>query len=260
MTDTNPAEEARALIACLDITELNDGSSEADIDALIERAQTPHGNVAAICIWPRHVAHARAKLPAGMKLATVVNFPDGGEDIEAVIAQAKQAIADGADEIDYVIAYRRVDGDPGYAARHVQKLREAIGGVTLKAILETGELHDPALIEVAAVSALHGGANFLKTSTGKTETSATLPAARILLRSILQDESGRALGFKPSGGIRSFEDARAYRDLADEVMGEGWATPRTFRIGASGVLSDLIAVANGERAPGERPAGTGSAY
>lgn len=249
MSEKDPAIEAKELIACLDLTNLDDACTEADVDALIERAATPFGTVAAICIWPRFVAYAKPKLPEGVRLATVVNFPAGGEHIEAVIEEARKALADGADEIDYVIAHGRIENDPGYAADHVKKLREATGSTPLKAILETGELHDPALIEVAAVAALHGGADFLKTSTGKTKVSATLPAARILLRILLQDESGRALGFKPSGGIKSFEEAKAYRDLADEVMGEGWATPATFRLGASGVLTDLLAVASGERRP-----------
>ncbi|MFD2237907.1 deoxyribose-phosphate aldolase [Aureimonas populi] len=252
MTEKDPVSEARELIACLDLTNLDEDCSQGDVDALIERAATPHGTVAAICIWPRFVAYARPKLPQGVKLATVVNFPAGGEDIQSVIAETRAALADGADEIDYVIAYGRIENDPGYAADHVKKVKEAAGGATLKAILETGELRDPGLVEVAAVAALHGGADFLKTSTGKTPVSATLPAARILLRSILQDESGRRLGFKPSGGIRSFEEARAYRDLAEEVMGEGWATPSTFRLGASGVLADLLAVAGGERRPEDK--------
>lgn len=248
MSETDFASRARELIACLDLTNLDDGCTSSDIDALIERAETPEGPVAAICIWPRFVAHARPRLPQGMKLATVVNFPDGGEDIEAVRDEVRRAIDDGADEIDYVVAWRRVENDPGYTADHVARVREAAGDTTLKTILETGDLRDPALIEMAAVAALRGGADFLKTSTGKTGTGASLPAVRILLRSILQHE-GRAVGLKPSGGIRSFEDALAYRALADEVMGEGWAKPSTFRLGASGVLTDLIAVAKGERRP-----------
>lgn len=246
MSEMDAKTEASELIACLDLTNLNDDCSEGDVDALIERAQTDVGPVAAICIWPRFVAHAKSRLPAGMKLATVVNFPDGGEDILAVQDEVRRAIDDGADEIDYVVAWRRIEDDPGYTADHVAKVREAAGTTLLKTILETGELRDPALVEIAAVAALRGGADFLKTSTGKTDISATLPAARILLRSIFQHDGG-PVGFKPSGGIRSFEDAKSYRDLAQEVMGEGWAKPDTFRLGASGVLTDLVAVAKGER-------------
>lgn len=249
MSETDFTEDARELIACLDLTNLNDDCAEADVDALIERAQTPFGPVAAICIWPRFVSHARSRLPSGMKLASVVNFPDGGEDILSIQDEVRRAIDDGADEIDYVVAWRRIENDPGYTADHVAKVREAAGDTVLKAILETGELRDPAFVEVAAVAALHGGADFLKTSTGKSEISATLPAARILLRAIHQNEGPRPVGFKPSGGIRTFEDARSYRDLANEMMGEGWATPKTFRLGASGVLADLLAVAKGERRP-----------
>lgn len=249
MSDIDPATRARELIATLDLTNLNDDCSAGDVDALIDRASGEQGTVAAICIWPRFVAHAKGRLPAGVKLATVVNFPDGGEDILAVQDEVRRAIDDGADEIDYVIPWRRIDGDPGYAADHVAKVREAAGDTLLKTILETGELKDPAFVEMAAVAALKGGTDFLKTSTGKTGISATLPAARILLRSILQHDGERPVGFKPSGGIRTYEEASLYLELCEEVMGEGWARPDRFRIGASSLLADLEAVAGGARRP-----------
>jgi deoxyribose-phosphate aldolase len=239
------AAEARLLISCLDLTNLNDTCSEADVDRLIERAETPDGPVAAICIWPRFVAHARPRLPLGIRLATVVNFPHGGEDVEATCREAEKAAADGADEIDLVVSYpsflRHEGGGPDFVRLQVSRVKEAAGGRTLKAILETGELVDPALIAAAGEAALAGGADFLKTSTGKTATSATPASARILLETIRR--TGWTAGVKPSGGIKSFEDAAGYHRLANEVMGPDWAGPETFRLGASGVLDDLLAVA-----------------
>lgn len=247
MNETSHDETARALIACIDLTDLSDDCTEADIDALVERATTPHGTVAAICIYPRFVRHARQALPAGVRLATVVNFPAGADDVEATIAETRQAVADGADEIDLVISHDRVEEDPGFVAEQVRRVKEAAGSATLKTILETGELRDPGLVEMAAVASLKGGTDFLKTSTGKTATGASLPAARILLNQIAQID--RPVGLKPSGGIRTFEDAKRYLDLTVEIMGEGWARPQTFRLGASGLLTDLLAVADGTRRP-----------
>lgn len=246
-TETNDIEIARRLIACVDLTDLADDATLEGAKALAAKAQTPHGNVAAICIWPRFVRDAKASLPAGVKLATVVNFPAGGEDIEATVAETRQAVADGADEIDLVVSWGRVEEDPGFVADQVRRVKEAAGSAPLKAILETGELPGPGIVEMAAVAALKGNADFLKTSTGKTKTSASLPAARILLNQIAQID--RPVGLKPSGGIRTFEDARRYLDLTVEIMGEGWAKPTTFRLGASLLLDDLLAVASGSRRP-----------
>ena len=124
--------------------------------------------------------------------------------------------------------------------------RAAGPGVKVKAILETGVLGDKALIRRAAELAIEGGADFIKTSTGKIAVNATLSGARVMLEAIR--DSGAAVGFKPAGGVKTTEDAANYLDLCDEIMGEGWATPETFRIGASGVLDALLATIRGEAA------------
>ncbi|MBB3952736.1 deoxyribose-phosphate aldolase [Aureimonas jatrophae] len=242
MTD---AELATILIRRLDLTNLDDGCTAADVDALIERAATPVAAVAAICIWPRFVAQARARLPADMRLACVVNFPDGGEDVAETCRETRQAVADGADEIDLVVSWRRAGDRPDLIRDQVRAVKEAAGTARVKAILETGDLADPALVRAGAEAALDGGADVLKTSTGKTGTGATPEAARILLDAVAR--RGGAAGFKASGGVRRFEDARSYYRLAEEILGAGQATAERFRIGASGVLADLVAVAGGER-------------
>jgi deoxyribose-phosphate aldolase len=243
MTDTRDAEAARALIACLDLTDLNETCTEADVAALCARAATPEGSVAAICIWPRFVAGARAKLAPGIRIATVVNFPQGSDDPAQTAHDAAAALEAGADEIDMVIDYVRLAADPAYIERQVRAVKAACGTAVLKAILETGELQEPDLIAKASRAALAGGADFLKTSTGKTARHASLDAAKIMLEAIAS-AGGRA-GFKASGGIKTFEDALAYHSLAEDICGPGWATPEHFRIGASGVLGDLLAVAAG---------------
>jgi deoxyribose-phosphate aldolase len=122
----------------------------------------------------------------------------------------------------------------------VASVRDVVdGGRLLKVILETGELVEPALIESASRVAIEAGADFIKTSTGKTPILATPQAAEIMLNAI--KASGKPVGLKPSGGIRTVEDAGLYLGLADRIMGPGWATPQTFRIGASSVYDALIA-------------------
>ncbi|KQT83050.1 deoxyribose-phosphate aldolase [Aurantimonas sp. Leaf443] len=246
MTD-DPAAKARRLIACLDLTDLSDTSSQADVAALCERAVTPEGRVAAICIWPRFVAFAAERLDPAIRIATVVNFPAGEDDVAATCDETRRAVADGAHEIDLVIAHSRLPVDPGFVTAQVAAVKDACGGALLKTILETGELADAATIRLACRAALEGGADFLKTSTGKRPVAATPASARLLMEAAAG--AGRPVGVKPAGGIRSFEDAAAYADLAEAILGPGGATPARFRLGASGVLADLLAVARGERRP-----------
>jgi deoxyribose-phosphate aldolase len=245
MTDTRTA--ARAL-ACLDLTNLDDACDEAAITELCRRARTPHGPVAAVCVWPEFVEQARAELAnSGIGVATVVNFPEGGEDLDEARAETRTARADGADEIDFVVPWRMIAAGHAEAiAASVREIKEICGAATLKAILETGELKDPALIRRAADEALAGGADFLKTSTGKAPVNATPEAAEILLQAIR--DSGRDVGLKPAGGIRTVEDAGRYLELCDRIMGPGWVDPAHFRIGASSVLAALVATLDGAEA------------
>ena len=241
-------ETARRALACLDLTDLNDDTSQDKVLALCDRASGPHGTVAAICIWPRFVAAARARLGREnpVRIATVVNFPAGNGLVSDTVAETAQAIADGADEIDLVIPWHAfADGNEGAVRAMIRAVRLAAPGpVRLKTILETGELKDQQLIRRASEIALEEGADFIKTSTGKVAVNATLEAARIMLTAIR--DSGRSAGFKPAGGIRTVADAAAYLALAEEIMGSGWAGPDTFRFGASGLLGDIEAVLSGK--------------
>ncbi|HRO12114.1 deoxyribose-phosphate aldolase [Amaricoccus sp.] len=241
---------ARRALAALDLTNLDDACDAAATTDLCRRAATLHGPVAAVCLWPRFVAQARRALEGtGIRIATVVNFPSGEEPLEQVRADTRRALDAGADEIDLVIPWRRLAaGHP--ATDTVAEIKAICGPATLKAILETGELRDPALVRRAADQALAGGADFLKTSTGKVPVNATPEAAEILLQAIL--DSGRDAGLKAAGGVRTTADAATYLALCDRMMGEGWATPRHFRIGASGVLAALLATLDGAHAPAAR--------
>ncbi len=245
------AVAARAL-PLLDLTDLSDDCTEAAIDALAVRGVTAFGTVAALCVWPRFVAQAKANVAGtGIRIATVVNFPHGGEDARATAAETRAALAAGADEIDVVLPYRALmAGRVTEAARVLTEVRAAVNSpARLKVILETGVLATPELIRQAARLALGCGADFLKTSTGKTPVSATPEAAVIILEAIAS--LSRPVGLKASGGIRTVEDAATYLALADERMGPKWVSPATFRFGASGLLADLVMALEGG---GPRPA------
>ena len=174
MTDPQ-ATLARTLIALLDLTSLNDDDTDARIIDLCQRAMTPVGPVAAVCVYPRFVALARRTLNdlggQTVAVATVVNFPAGNAPLDEVLEQTRQALADGADEIDVVYPYRALlagDADSGFALVRACKALCADRAL-LKVILETGELAAPALIRQASLDAIEAGADFIKTSTGKVQ-------------------------------------------------------------------------------------------
>jgi len=241
MSDTDLALRALRL---LDLTDLSDQASETGTLQLCARAVAAPGPVAAICIWPQFIKLARQTLKASpVRIATVVNFPAGNSNCNLVGSDITEAIADGADEIDLVLPWRAfLAGDSENAREMVTEARGSCGDKILKVILETGEYPDQASVRAASELAIAAGADFIKTSTGKTKTSATPAAARTMLEAI--KASGKPVGLKASGGLRTLADAKSYLDLADGIMGPSWVTARTFRFGASGlygVLADIIA-------------------
>lgn len=242
---TDRKKTAALALSCLDLTNLDDDCDAAAIEELCARAVTRHGPVAAVCIWPKFVAQAKSLLKSTpVRVATVVNFPSGRHSISEVRALTARAIEDGADEIDMVIPWDDIlEGHSGVVSPTVRSVRSVAGNATLKAILETGMLEKPDRIAEAAAEAIKGGADFLKTSTGKVSVNATPKAARTVLEEIR--DSGRAVGFKPSGGVRTTEAAATYIEMANEIMGDGWVTPQTFRIGSARLLDDLLAVLEG---------------
>ncbi|WP_445764937.1 deoxyribose-phosphate aldolase [Pseudomonas sp. RIT-To-2] len=249
---SNP-EIARLAISLLDLTSLNDSDDAAAITALCRRAVTPCGPVAAVCVYPRFVALARQTLDAlgapDIRVATVTNFPAGAPLPEQAARETRAAIAEGADEVDVVYPYGALKAGDREAGRAlVRACREACGAqALLKVILETGELANPALIEIASRDAIAAGADFIKTSTGKVPVNATPQAARVMLN-VIRENAGRA-GFKPAGGVRTLDDARLYIEMAAQVLGAEWVCPAHLRLGASGVLSDLLRHLGIEDAP-----------
>jgi deoxyribose-phosphate aldolase len=236
---------ARQALSLVDLTRLEANDADSDIEALCRRAGTRFGSVAAICVYPRFIVTARAALDdeglAGkVRIAAVANFPGGDDKAGTVLEDIHRALRAGASEIDLVFPWRALRaGDPEPGRNLVAAAREACGDHVLKVILETGELAEANLIRRAAEIAIESGADFLKTSTGKVPVNATPEAARILLE-VIRD-SGRDVGCKVSGGIRTSAQAREYLDLAAEIMGPEWIGPEHFRFGASGLLDDLLA-------------------
>mgnify|MGYP001813151875 FL=1 len=236
-------------MSLIDLTDLADDHAPDGIDDLCRRAAAHR--TAAVCVWPEFVARcAEALRGSGVRVATVVNFPSGSESVADVVDATRQALADGADDIDVVLPYEAFTaGDTGRAADMIAAVADVVDEpAILKVILESGELADRDAVAAAARLAIENGADFVKTSTGKTSHGASLDAAAAMLGEIARAHgvSGRTVGFKPSGGIRSLDDAAAYIELADDVMGAGWATPATFRFGASGLLDALLAVIDGD--------------
>lgn len=250
MTQDELIATARTALACLDLTSLNDGDTAADVEKLCARALGVHGHTAAVCVWPRFAKLARSLLPGSVAVAAVANFPDGSSDLTRALRDTRDIVDTGAQEVDVVFPWRDFAAAPALLAA----VRQACTGLRLKVILETGELADEARIAQACRIALDAGADFLKTSTGKTPISATPAAARVLLAAIADDPAARGrVGFKPSGGIRTVADAALYIGLTRDTLGAAALTPQRFRLGASSLLNDIEAVLAGAPRPAAGP-------
>lgn len=242
-----PAERdlARRLLGLLDLTSLNDNDDADGIRKLAALASTEAGSVAALCIWPRFIGVARAALNGKpVPIATVGNFPSGSGDPHSVAAETAQSVASGADEVDVVFPYRALlAGDMSAGPTLVRACKVACGRRMLKVILETGQLGSPPLIRRAADLAIEGGADFLKTSTGKTKPGPSLEAASAMLDAIAAANARRvSVGFKVSGGVGTIVQAQEYLELYERRFGVGSANPATFRLGSSTLITPVLAV------------------
>lgn len=237
----NDVEAAKKIISMLDLTSLGDNDTEEDIAKLCEKAKTKYGNVAAICVWSKFVPLVRELIDdKSINVATVVNFPKGESDIPTVIDETVQAIENGANEIDLVFPYKKfMKGNYNFCSEMVASIKKLCGKkIHLKVILETGEIKKSIYISEATKIAINSGADFIKTSTGKTEISATPEAANVILETIRAMKKN--VGFKASGGIKTTIDAKKYLTLSQSIMGNKWASNKNLRYGASSLLDDLV--------------------
>jgi deoxyribose-phosphate aldolase len=239
-TTTGRRELALRLLPLLDRTSLGEDDTPERIEALCASARSAYALPAALCVYPEHVTTVRRAMSGTpVRVATVVNFPDGGSNRLRVVAETRRALAAGADEIDLVLPYRALlRGDTARAEAVVRACRDTCGGgIALKLILETGELATPDWIRQACAIGLGAGVDFLKTSTGKVPVNATPDAAALILDAIAQD--GGRCGFKAAGGIRTLADAAVYLELARQRLGDAWIDPGHFRIGASTLFGEI---------------------
>ena len=242
-------QDAQLALACLDLTSLNDGDDAQAIALLCQRAVTPWGAVAAVCVWPRFVAQARAALPREVAVAAVANFPQGALDVERALADAHSIVAAGGDEVDLVLPWRAMlDGRAAEAAQLVAAVRGACVGRRLKLIIESGELPSADAVRQACAIGLDAGVDFLKTSTGKAAHGASHEAARLMLQAIAAHPHGARVGFKAAGGVRSVADAAGYSALVKDILGPSALTAARLRFGASGLLGDIERVLSGQAA------------
>jgi deoxyribose-phosphate aldolase len=238
-------------IRMIDLTTLEGKDTPGKIRALCAKAIQPLPgdptipHVAAICVYPALVADAREALgTSGVRVASVATgFPSGQTFLELKLTETRQAIEAGADEIDMVIDRGAfLAGDYAAVFDEIVAVKEACGETHLKVILETGELETYDNVRRASVLAMAAGADFIKTSTGKVTPAATLPVTLVMLEAIRDFEraTGRAVGMKPAGGIRTAKEAIQYLVVLYETLGPRWMTPERFRFGASSLLNDLL--------------------
>lgn len=258
---TSGAPDKRLLMGILnsiDLTSLNSTDNKSTILHLTGKVNSFSGrfsnipNVAAICVYPNFISFVREKLTAkNVRIASVAGgFPSSQTFRSLKVAECKMAVEAGADEIDIVMPVGAFLGnDFEQVAEEISEIKEAIGENHLKVIIESGLLGDYDNIFKASMIAMDAGADFIKTSTGKTPVSATPEAAYIMCRAIrdFYDETGIRVGFKAAGGISSTDDALTYFNIVRNSLGEAWINNSLFRIGASRLANNILADISGSR-------------
>ena len=245
-------------IRCMDLTTLEGADTPGRVAALSAKAVRPLPgddsvpSVAALCVYPTMVAPAVAHLRGtGVRVASVATaFPSGQSFTDVKLAETRETVAAGADEVDMVIDRGAfLSGDPEKVYHEIEAVKKACGAAHLKVILETGELGTYDNVRHASILAMAAGADFVKTSTGKVQPAATLPVSLVMMEAIrdFHRETGRPVGFKPAGGIRTAKQAIAYLVVLWETLGQDWMTPERFRLGASTLLNDVLMQIEKER-------------
>ena len=235
-----PIVSAQTVNSLLDLTRLVEGDDPQNIIDLCRQAQEQ--KVAAVCVYPEFIDIAKQNLqdPA-INIASVINFPQGTLPLARVQMDIERVLNQDVDEIDLVFPYQAyLQGETEFAIDFVRRCKDSCAGALLKVILETGAFQEDAeLIARASQDVIAAGADFIKTSTGKIQTGATLTAAVAMLLSIKQaKEQGKEIGFKASGGIRSLTQAAEYLYLAEVILGKAYIKSSSFRFGASQISAD----------------------
>jgi deoxyribose-phosphate aldolase len=245
-------------VRMMDLTTLEGADTPGKVAALASKGIRPDPadpsvpSVAAICIYPNLVPTAVERVRGtDVKVASVATgFPSGQTSMRLKVAEAREVVELGADEVDMVIDRGAfLSGRYAKVYDEVVQVKEACGGAHLKVILEVGELGTYDNVRRASLIAMAAGADFIKTSTGKLPSSATLPVTLVMLEAIrdVYEETGRRVGMKPAGGIRVAKQAVQYLVQLHETLGVEWLTPDLYRIGASSLLNDVLMQLRKER-------------
>jgi len=249
-------EHLKACFGSIDLTTLNATDTEAKIVGIARKVNEfpqrfPHlPHVAAICVYPLFAKPLRKTLTAsGVRIAvTGAGFPASQTFLKIKTEECRMAVEEGADEVDIVLSLNHfLSGHPARVSDEIGAIKEAIGHAHLKVILESGTLADPEAIAHASQIAMEAGADFIKTSTGKSEPAATPEAAMVMCRQIWEyhQKTGKRIGFKPAGGIVTVADALTYYAIVQHILGPQWLTPALFRIGASRLANHLLGAITG---------------
>jgi deoxyribose-phosphate aldolase len=245
------AQAIRMAIGMIDLTTLEGQDTPGKVRQLAAKAVCPspaHPEVpscAALCVYPARVPEARDALAGtGVKVASVsTGFPAGQTSLELRLEETRDAVAAGAEEIDMVISREAyLTGDDARVVDEVEQVKAACGDAHLKVIVEAAELGGYEHLRHATDLAIHGGADVVKTSTGKVGAGAT-PGVTLVMLEAVRDHAwrtGRIVGVKAAGGVRTSKQAITLLVIVKETLGEEWLTPDRFRIGASSVLNDLL--------------------
>ena len=244
-------EALHTVLAMIDLTTLEGQDTPGKVRQLCQKAMHLHDalpdlpNVAAVCVYPTMVGVAKRALEStDINIASVATaFPSGMAPRQIKLEETRIAVDEGADEIDMVISRGAfLQGEYGFVFDEIAAIKEACGDAHLKVILETGELGTLDRVRRASVLAMHAGADFIKTSTGKIQPAATLPVTLVMLQAIRDyfHETGRMVGMKPAGGISSAKLAIHYLVMLKETLGNAWMTPDWYRFGASSLANDVL--------------------
>lgn len=244
-------EALRMVLSMIDLTTLEGQDTAGKVRQLCQKAMHLHDalpglpHVAAVCVYPTMVGVAKRALgDADINVASVATaFPSGMAQRQIKLEETRIAVEEGADEIDMVISRGAfLQGEYGFVFDEIAAIKEACGDAHLKVILETGELGTLDRVRRASVLAMHAGADFIKTSTGKIQPAATLPVTLVMLQAIRDYfyQTGRMVGMKPAGGISSAKLAVHYLVMLRETLGNAWMTPEWYRFGASSLANDVL--------------------
>lgn len=245
------------ILGLVDLTTLNSTDTPSKVKSMIEKVNEfqshypGYPSVAAVCVYPNFAGLVKDNLKdTKVKIAVVAGgFPSSQSFTEIKIAECKEAVAQGADEVDIVLSLNQfLDGDYISASQEICRIKESIGEVHLKVILETGALKTPELIAKASDLAIESGADFIKTSTGKMDPAATPEATYVMCKCIKEyyKRTGLKIGFKAAGGISTTDEAIFYYAIVDTILGADWLNPELFRFGASRLANNLLTKLEGK--------------